>query len=422
MAIFPLSAFLICSLLWAQELLLRRAARIQNMQTPPEETSSPQTLWIRGVVKDTLSKEPLAGAYVRVPGTVLGANTDANGEFRIPTTLREPITIEVSYMGYQSKVVALQPGPEGTPPAVILLNEASILTQEVVISASRVEEEFIRSPVQIVSLPRLAIQSSPALFSAQTLSFFPGVEVVHSSLTYPVINARGFGFTQNGRFIQRVDGVERLSIALSSPVWLFTGPADIDVANAEIIAGPASSLYGPNAFNGAMLTTLKTPFEYPGLSATARIGANYIDTDPKPLYELQARYAFTWRNRLGIKLVLQGFSARDWIPHDTSDRGRYVGAQEPFNHPGSGNPGYLPVNGYGYDARTLISGFPMANGSISPAFYLSRTGYMEKELVNHNTYTAKSHIEATYRISEQIQTKVGYHFAQGQTFFQTHLR
>ncbi|MEN2992265.1 MAG: carboxypeptidase-like regulatory domain-containing protein [Bacteroidia bacterium] len=409
----------IFGLAWAQDLLLRRAPRAK---TPPPTISTEQVRWLKGRVVDAQRNEPLVGAYVRIPGTVLGAVTDAQGEFRIPTTLQDPVTVEVSYVGYQTQQVTLRPQAESGKPEVIRLSETPVLTQEVVIAASRVEERFLESPVQIMPLSRLSIQTSPALFSAQTAGFLPGVEVIHTSLTFPVVNARGFTNTQNGRFIQRVDGVERLSVALSVPVWIFTGPADIDVANTEVVVGPASSLYGPNAFNGAMLTTLKTPFAHPGFSAQARLGLNYIDQGPKPLYELQLRYATVWKNRLGLKVVLQGLQAQDWIAKDTTDRGVYEGAQPPYDQPGSANPGYVPINGYGQDARILVSGFPLASGGRAPAFYLSRTGYMENELVSPYTYALKFHGEATYRLSERLQAKVGYHFAQGQTIFQTHLR
>jgi iron complex outermembrane receptor protein len=93
---------------------------------------------------------------------------------------------------------------------------------------------------------------------------------MHTSFTFPVINTRGFGNTQNVRFINRVDGIEMQSTALNVPVITFTSPAEIDIANAEVVAGPASALYGPNAFNGALSTTLKTPSNIPAFRCGSR--------------------------------------------------------------------------------------------------------------------------------------------------------
>lgn len=415
----------VVSFVQAQELILRRVQTTQKVVT--EESSGPEArkLYLRGRVIAGDSREPLVGAYVRIPGSVVGAVTDANGEFRIPTTLTVPVLVEVSFVGYETQRVSLLPGEERVAPTEIVLKEEEIVGQEVVISASRIEEQFMKSPVQVVQLSSLAIRSSPSVLSAQTLSFLPGIDVVHSSFTFPVVNARGFNFTQNPRFINRVDGVEMQSTALNVPVLTFTAPPDVDIANVEVIAGPASALYGPNAFNGAMLTTLKDPFQYPGLSAQVRVGANHI-ADPAraiaPLFDVQARYAQVWRNRIGMKLAIQGLSGEDWWANDTTDRGVYAGAVPPYTTPGSQNPGYLPMNGYGYDARILVSGIPFASGGLMPPFYLSRTGYLETELVPTITRVGKVTGGVYYRLTDQLQAQLTFHVATGRTVYQANTR
>ena len=200
---------------YAQDIILRRIQRISPTEPSPQTETSPQRLYLRGKVLDANSGEPLVGAYVKIPGTVIGAITNDKGEFQIPTTLTIPVAVEVSFVGYQTQRITLKPGSETTSPTEIRLAEEEILGQEVVISASRVEEQFMRSPVQVSQLSSLMLRTSPGLLSAQTLSFLPGVDVVHTSITFPVVNARGFNFTQNPRFINRVDGVEMQSTALS---------------------------------------------------------------------------------------------------------------------------------------------------------------------------------------------------------------
>ncbi|MCS7152498.1 MAG: carboxypeptidase-like regulatory domain-containing protein [Bacteroidia bacterium] len=416
------------SISWGQEIILRRVQKTAALTPSSQRNEVSTPLYLKGRVLDAKSREPLIGAYARIPGSIIGAITDSKGEFRIPTTLTDPVVVEVSYIGYQTQQVTIAPAGEQSPFKEILLQEEEIVGQEVIISASRVEEQFMRTPIQVSQLSSLALRTSPGILSAQTLSFLPGVDVVYTSFTFPVVNARGFNFTQNPRFINRVDGVEMQSTALNIPVLTFTAPPEIDVANVEVIAGPASALYGPNAFNGVMLTSLKDPFQYPGLSGYVRLGINHIGESergrPAPLYDLQARYAKSWNNRWGLKVVLHGLLGEDWWATDRSDRGVYAGAQPPYSTPGPENPGYVPVNGYGYDARAFLHNLPLTffDGRPIPAFYLSRTGYMESELISTRMQIGKVTGGLFYRFTDQLMGQITFHVANGRTIYQANTR
>lgn len=416
----------IVSLLFAQDILLRRVQRVAPSPSADLPFAQTQPLYLRGKVVDARTGEPLVGAYVRIPGSVVGAITDARGEFSIATTLSVSVEVEVSYIGYASQRISLVPVQSGSPPVEIRLQEEEILGQEVVISASRIEEKFMRSPVQIAQLSSLGLRTSPGLMTAQTLSFLPGIDIVHTSFSFPVVNARGFNFTQNPRFINRVDGVEMQSTALNIPVLPFTSAPEIDIANVEVLAGPSSALYGPNAFNGAMLTTLKDPFQYPGISAQVRFGANHWGgserSTPAPLYDVQLRAAHVWKNRFAVKASLHGLFGEDWWATDRTDRATYAGAVPPYDKPGPDNPGYVPINGYGYDARTLIRNFPAADGSTLPSFWVSRTGYMEPELTSTATQILKLTGGTFYRFTDQLRGDLTFHVANGRTVYQANTR
>ncbi len=423
---------LLCVLLglaFSQEetLILRRTAKSPKKasELTPQEAAS--RFYLKGRVVDQATKEPLAGAYVRVPGSVLGAVTDAEGSFIIATTLTEPVQVEVSYIGYQTMQMLVQPSTAEEQGLLIALKAEDIVGEEVVISASRVEEAFMRSPVQIAQLPARLIQQSPTPFLAQTLSFLPGVQVFHTSFTFPVINTRGFSNTQNVRFINRVQGVEMQSTALNIPVVTFTSPSEIDVAQVEVVSGPSSALYGPNAFNGAMLTTLKDPFQYRGLSVWLQGGVNHLaspNRSPAAFYNLQLRYAHVWRERLAIKFTLQRLEGADWFASSTQDVGLYGGATPPYDLPGPQNPGYKPENGYGYDARVFIptGSLPMVNSQPFPGMYVARTGYLEPDLVSPQAQIFKGSLSAIYRLSDQLALELFSHAATGNTFYQANTR
>lgn len=83
-----------------------QGARSKMAQPAQPAPGAPRQL--RGQVVDS-GGQPLPGANVLVPGTRLGATTDANGNFQLALPAGEN-QIEVSYTGYQSVRQEVQPG------------------------------------------------------------------------------------------------------------------------------------------------------------------------------------------------------------------------------------------------------------------------------------------------------------------------
>jgi len=101
--------------------------REYRIQRDRREASSRSVLYLRAKVVDVNTGEPLVGAYVKVAGSVLGAITNEQGVFQIPTTLREPVTVEISYMSYKSQCVTLIPGSLQKELAEIRMEESTLL-------------------------------------------------------------------------------------------------------------------------------------------------------------------------------------------------------------------------------------------------------------------------------------------------------
>jgi outer membrane receptor protein involved in Fe transport len=135
---------------------------------------------------------------------------------------------------------------------------------EVVVSASRVEESFLRSPVTVEKLNARAIRLSPAASFFDAIEGLKGVQVITPSLGFKVINARGFTNTTNVRFAQLVDGVDNQAPHIGGPIGNVLGPSDLDIMSVEIVPGTAAALYGLNAINGLANFQTKNPFTYQG--------------------------------------------------------------------------------------------------------------------------------------------------------------
>ena len=78
------------------------------------------------------------------------------------------------------------------------------------------------------------------------------------------------------------------------------------MASVEIVHGPASALYGANAFNGVLLTNSKDPFKDPGLTVRLR-GGN------RNLLDGQLRYAVKMGERVAFKIAGGATVADDFI-------------------------------------------------------------------------------------------------------------
>ncbi len=209
---------------------------------------------LSGTVKDQTSQQPLAGVNILVKGSIAGTITDHKGHFTLETKLPLPLTLSVSAIGYEKQEMAVS---EASQSVQISLSPQTTLMQEVVVSASRVEENILKSPVSIEKMDSRAIRETPSLTFYDALQNLKSVDMVTSGLTYKAINTRGFAGTGNSRFLQLVDGVDNQTPGLNFAVGNLFGLSDLDAESVELIPGSASALYGPVAFNGVLVMRSK---------------------------------------------------------------------------------------------------------------------------------------------------------------------
>ena len=155
-----------------------------------------------------------------------------------------------------------------------------------VVSASRVEEAILESPVSIEKMGVKAIENAPGASYYESLANLKGVQVNSGSLTFKTLNTRGFSDMQNVRFVVLNDGVDLSAPGLNYTIGDIAGSGELDLKSIEIIPGAASALYGPNAFNGIMFVHSKSPFDYQGLSAQVKVGVTNQELAGANLYTL----------------------------------------------------------------------------------------------------------------------------------------
>lgn len=382
-----------------------------------------QGVTISGTVLDGGTNETLAGANVVIKGKIAGTITDLDGKFSLKVSGELPVTLVVSFIGFQTQEIEITDA--NTTDISIVLEESSFLGQEVVVSASRVEESILQSPVTVEKMDILAIRDAASTDFYDALKNLKGVDFSTQSLTFKSINARGFGANGNTRFVQLIDGIDNQAPGLNFPVGNVVGINDLDLESAELLPGAASALYGPNAIQGILLLNSKSPFDYQGLSAYSKLGLNHVDEEDDDLSFYQdygIRYAKSFNDKFAFKVTGSYLRANDFRGVDTRDQSDLVerGATERGN-----NRNYDGVNVYG-DFPFNLGQAPALNPALIPVSTLlptgesgnfTSTGYDEASFVDNTTESIKLGGAAHYRLNDDLEVLGQFNWGSGSTVY-----
>ncbi|WP_422360499.1 TonB-dependent receptor [Reichenbachiella sp.] len=387
---------------------------------------------ISGSVVDSNTKDPLLGVSILVKGKVVGTISDTDGNFSLNVSSAPPLTLIFSMVGYSSTEIEISDA--NVQGLEVSLEESSIMGQEVVVSASRVEESVMQSPVSIEKMDVLAIKNTPSVNFYDALQGFKGVDMSAQSLTFKSVNARGFGANGNTRFVQLIDGIDNQAPGLNFAVGNIVGINDLDLESAEMIPGAASALYGPNALNGILLLNSKSPFDYQGLSAYAKVGVNHVDgedDDPAMYNDYGIRYAKAFNNKFAFKVTASYLGAQDFRGVDYRDQSsttngvEHGGSVETTGRNRQNNRTYDGVNTYG-DFGFNLGLIPL----LDPAFAavsgqlpggsdgaFTPTGFTESSYVDNTTESIKLGGALHYRVTDNMEVFGQFNWGSGSTVY-----
>lgn len=306
---------------------------------------------------------------------------------------------------------------------VALLTQ-TMLGKEVVVTASRMEESILKSPVAIEKLDIRAIKDSPAPGFYDALENVKGVQMTTSSLTFKVPNTRGFNIPNNFRFMQLVDGVDMQAATLGVPLGNAIGPTELDIASVEITPGAASALYGMNAINGMANLLTKSPFLYQGLSLYQKTGMNHVDGldyNPSILTETAIRYAKAFNNKWAFKINASYMQGIDWRSNTITDQNPNTLNTANPNFPelsGDNNPAYDAWNKYGDENNNAVTISGVQYGGRNQTFLVRRSGYWERDIVSPKVDNLKFDAALHYKLSEKAELSYGYRIGQMDGVFQ----
>lgn len=421
-----------------------------------------QNSTVSGTVTDNLTRETLAGVTVSVKGTTTSTSTNEKGQFVLSTSANTPFTLVATYIGYKT----VEQTVSGSTTSILISMEAqAIMGQEVVVAASRTPERILESPVSIERLGQTAIKetASPSFYDA--LTNLKGVELSAQSITFKSVNTRGFSANGNTRFNQYVDGMDNQAPALNFAVGNIIGMSELDLDNVELLPGASSALYGAGGINGTMLLTSKSPYSSQGVSFQLKTGINHLN-DPnqktRPFQEAGVRFAKAW-NKFAVKSTVSLLTADDWQATDYTNFDRNSRRIKAGDR--STDPNYDGINVYGDEVSVnmrnvannvltatsvgiaaatggaipninavitaslpvtatpaqigaFLGNFPAAlrpsiqnaipfniglRAGLIPDQSVSRTGYLEKDLVDYDARSFKTSNSLHYKLNSTVE-------------------
>lgn len=406
---------------------------------------------ISGKVSDGATKESLIGVSIAVKGKVIGTISDTKGNFTLSTTTPTPFTISVSIIGYKTQEITVT-GPKTD--FDVKMDEQNIMGQEVVVSASRIEESVMKSPVSVEKMDLRAIQNTPGASFYDAIKNLKGVDVNTQSLTFSSITTRGFNGNGNPRVVQLVDGMDNQAPGLNFAVGNIVGISELDLESVELIPGAASALYGPNAMNGIILMNSKSPFLYQGLSANVKLGTmseNNRTTPSTGYTDFALRYAKAFNNKFAFKVNVAYLQAQDWQANNFNNQSLRNGFG-PNQGTRATDQAYDGVNVYGDESSTGLNfntvlrpilGAPaganplndgiqnisrLTGGLLTPTaifnsvfpnntVFVSRTGYEENSIADYTTKSLKLNAALHYRINDKIEAVIQGNYGFGTSLY-----
>lgn len=271
-------------------------------------TSAAARSTIKGHITDKSTGDPLMGANVLVTGLELdaptGAATDTDGNYEVINLPAGTYTVKSSFIGYEEMEVTVTLEEGATETVNMALSPAAIEYQTYVVTASRRRERVEDAPAAISVITERNIRRESNTNLGDYLKAVKGVDFTQSGVDSYNLSARGFNSSFSSRLLTLTDGRMANVPSLRLTAYNVIPVTSDDVQQIEVVLGPASAIYGPNAHSGVLNIITKPPrFSKPLI-------VNFQAGDRK-LKKFSARGALT-RGNLGFKASTAYMTADDW--------------------------------------------------------------------------------------------------------------
>ncbi|MBI4266471.1 MAG: TonB-dependent receptor [Acidobacteria bacterium] len=196
--------------------------------------------------------------------------------------------------------------------------------EQVVVTASKTEQQLVNAPAAVSIVTTETIQNSPATNVGDLIRAVPGVNVSQISARDVNITTRGATSTLATSQLALVDGRSVYLDFFGMVLWDLVPTNPHEIRQIEVIRGPASAVWGANAMAGVVNVLTRTPRELAaagGTSLTIGVGAftrsiTGRDADAGSLFYVNGSHAQAVDARWAYK-VSAGYYTQDPLPRPT---------------------------------------------------------------------------------------------------------
>jgi outer membrane receptor protein involved in Fe transport len=235
------------------------------------------------------------------------------------TARRLAVCLTLALAG-STAVFAQTPTPPQQPPAKP--EEAPIYEEQVVVTASKVEQQLVNAPATVSVVSADVIASTPATNYAELFRSVPGVNLSQTSARDFNLTMRGATSTLATSTLALLDGRSLYLDFFGFVAWDLLPVNPNELKQIEVIRGPASAVWGANAMNGVVNFISKTPRELDGNSATITFGSfdrkaeNGEKLDAGTMFGINGTHARALNDRWAYKISAGGYTS-DAFPRPT---------------------------------------------------------------------------------------------------------
>lgn len=320
----------------------------------------------QGLIFDAQTKEPIPGVTVHWQEGKSGRVTDANGHFSLGQL---PSKVSVSAVGYRRQEVTITPDQ----PIWIALEPAVEDLQTVVVTGNREAALRTETPIAISKLSPKLINDTKPTSIYEVINKTPGVLMVNLNNEQHMMAIRQ-PMTTNAYFLYMEDGVP------IRPMGVFNHNALLElnqftVSSIEVVKGPVSSIYGPEAVGGAVNFITQRPTAVP----TAKVGIQFDQWGYKRLqFGAGAR-----QGKFGI--YIGGLVARQrnsWLASSDYDKSSYFARLEYAFTPRTRLTGTVSYNDYS----------SQTSGSVDSTAFFARQYVSTTDFTYRKTFSLRSRL------------------------------